>query len=688
MKFNLINNSLYSVIFLIYCSLKVKSTEDIFASPYAKQILKLSKAADIKAYLNENIDPCEDFYTYVCGKWPIINPTNENRKIRTDKFQDISKGIEKRLNRLLLEEKSGKDDGEDKIKDFYASCRNVYFNKETYKKTLANIYKDFGEFSAFKTEEQVNNNNSKWWATVARIQYKYAKTIILSVFILDDIKNTSKTIPYISPPEFKLANGGDNMMQNMETTLIRKYLQSYLHMAAEDAAITAQNIITFENNLTWGATDVRLGKSVDELLTLYDTIDLIEKYKYLFDVKEYLEIVLGTKDLPAQIYVYDESYLEGLHDIFNTTDTELVEDYILWLFLEEFIVDLRHSDFQLDCIDQTRKYFGKFVDHVIYNQYRSKEFENDIYELWDNIKSTLRHNFESKKYDWISPETKQEAIKKLNNMNLSLNSYDNDNFIEMFKNLHIDPSNYVLNVKNILQHAESLRENKLEKKTQEDTELLSYTPVYNVLANKIKIPISMLQPYFIWDPVYPKAIQYGTLGYLIAHEVIHGFDDEGRNYDSLGRVFNWWDETSAKEFEFKRKCFEEQYHNYKYDGKPLAKSVLQSENIADNGGVNIAYGAYMRWLNKQKLSKSHVEANDTLPRLPFNNRQLFFISFAQLLCEDTLSTFRSTYANDDIHAPPMYRVIGSLSNSKQFNWLFKCDNRTCNMNPTKKCQIY
>ncbi|KAI8130249.1 Membrane metallo-endopeptidase-like 1 [Lucilia cuprina] len=687
MKIKLINNFLYSVIFLIYSSLKVKSTEDIFTSNYAKQILKLSKSADIKAYIDENIDPCDNFYSYVCGKWPKINPTNEKRKIKTDKFQDLSRGIEKRLSKLLLEEKSGNNGGEDKIKDFYASCRNVYFNKAIYKTNLANIYKDFGEFSAFKTDEQLNNTNSKWWSTVAGIQYKYGKTIILSVFILDDIKNTSKTMPYISPPEFILANGGD-IMQNIEQTLIRKYLQSYLHMAAEDAAITAQNIITFENNLTWGATDVRLGKSVDELLTLYNTTDLIEKYKYLFDVKEYLEIVLGTNDLPAQIYVYDESYLEGLHDVFSTTDIELVEDYILWLFIQEFIVDLRSSDFQLDCVDQTRKYFGKFVDHVIYNQYRTKEFENSIYELWDNIRDTLRHNFESKKYDFISPETEQEAIKKLNNMNLSLNSYDSDNFIKMFKNLHIDPTNYVLNVKNILDNAESLRENKLEKKTQENTEVLSYTPVYNVLANKIKIPVYMLQPYFIWDPVYPKAIQYGTLGYLIAHEVIHGFDDEGRNYDSQGRAFKWWDEKSAKEFELKRKCFEEQYHNYIYNGKPLDKSILQSENIADNGGVNIAYDAYVRWLNKQKLSASYVEANDTLPCLPLNNRQLFFISFAQLMCENTLSVFRSSYANDDSHAPSMYRVIGSLSNSKAFHWLFKCDNRTCNMNPSKKCQIY
>ncbi|KAI8130745.1 hypothetical protein FF38_11935 [Lucilia cuprina] len=689
MNLKLINHYVYSGFLLICCCLSVKCEEDIFANPVAKQILKLSKAADIKAFMNQNVDPCDDFYTYACGSWHAINPAQYNRNINTDKFQSLTKGIEGRLKELLLKKKTGNGDVEDKIKDFFASCQNAYLDTTKYRSSLAKIYKEFGEFSALKTEDQLKNTSSEWWSTVAKIQHKFGRSIILSLYILDDLKDKSKTMPYIGPPEFEMTQGAFNMVHNIQEDRIRKYMKLYLNMTAEDAAVSAKNVMTFENNLTWGATDVRLGKSVEELLTLYNTTDLMEKYNDLFDVKQYLEIVLGTRDLPEQIYVYDESYLEGLYDVFNTTDDELVEDYILWLFLDEFIVDFTYSNMLPECIDKSKKYFGKFVDHAIYNQYRSKEAEAEIYELWDDIKSTLKHNFETEKYYWIAPKTRQEAVKKLNNMNLTINSYDSDNFVELFKNLDIDPANYVLNVKNILEHAESLRENKLEKKTEEDTQVLSFTPVYNILENQIKIPVALLQPRYIWDPIYPKAIQYGTLGYLIAHEMIHGFDDEGRNYDANGKAFNWWDEKSAYEFESRRKCFIEQYHNYTYDGKRLPKSGLQSENIADNGGVNIAYNAYERWLSKRKVVESDVEKNDTLPRLPFNNRQLFFVSFAQLWCEDILSVFRSSFANGDIHAPGIFRVIGSLSNSREFSWLFKCDKKTTsNMNPPKKCEIY
>ncbi|XP_065365661.1 membrane metallo-endopeptidase-like 1 [Calliphora vicina] len=630
--------------------------------------------------MNNTIDPCDDFYTYSCGTWHSINPAQYSGNINTDKFQMFTKGIEKKLNEFILKEKSGTGGVADKVKDFYTSCLNAKVDSAKYRESLTKIYKEFGDFSAFKTEEQLKETVFEWWSTVAKIQNKYGKSIILSVYFLDDSKNKSKTMAYIRPPEFELTQGAVNMVNILQQDGISKFLQLYLKMTPEDAAITAQNVMIIENNLSQGATDVREGKSVEELLTLYNTTDLFEKYQHLFDVKKYLEIVLGSKDLPDQIYIYDESYLQGLYDVFNTTDIEFVEDYILWIFLDEFLIDITFGDMKQECIGITKKYFGKFIDHALYNQYRSNESETEIYELWDDIKSTFRDNLQTNYYPWMSNATRQGAIKKLNNMHLTINSYDNENFIELFKNIDIDLSDYVLNVQNILEHAESLRENKLEKNTD--------IPFYNILDNQIEIPVALLQPRFIWDPLYPKAIQYGTLGYIIAHEMIHGFDDESSHYDVNDKAFNWWDEKSTYEFESRRKCFVDQYHNYTYDGKRLPKSDLQSENIADNGGINIAYDAYVRWLKKRKLTETDVETNDTLPRLPYNNRELFFISFAQLWCEDIHPMFRSSFANDDIHAPGKYRVIGPLSNSREFSWIFKCNKKNCNMNPPKKCKIY
>ncbi|KAM7359479.1 uncharacterized protein ACRADG_012981 [Cochliomyia hominivorax] len=675
------------IIFIIYGYLSVKCAE-IFTTEREREIVKYAKTADIKAYMNSNIDPCKDYYEYACNNWYVSNPAQITGKINTDPFMKITKGFDRKLSKLLAEEKRQDGGVEDKMKDFYASCLNTKEEKENYRTSLIKLYKEVGEFSTFKTEEDLENPTFKWWSKIAEIQYRYGKSIILSLYILDDIKNKSRTMPYIGPPEFELIQGSiDIDIDKIQQRRIRKYMISYFNIDPEDANVMAQNAVIFENNLTSGGTDVRLGKNIQELLTLYNTTDLIDKYEDLFDVREYLEIVLGTKDLPKQVYVYDESYLDNLYDIFNSTDPELVEDYILWLLLEEFLIDINSKSMKSECMDKTKKYFGKYVDHAIYNKYRSQQSEADIYELWHEIKATFRHNLEQGKYKWITNATRTEAIKKLNNMNLTINSYDHENFTQIFQNLQINSSNYVLNVQNILKHTESLRENKLEKKTEEDTQVLSFTPIYNIMENQIKIPVALLQPYRIWHPIYPKAIQYGTLGFLIAHEMIHGFDDEGRKYDAKGSAHDWWDEQSEKEFEKGRQCFEDQYHAYVYDGKRLVKSALQAENIADNGGINIAYDAYKRWLSKQKRTEDNVEAKDTLPRLDLNNRQLFFLSFAQIWCEDIHSLFRSTFIAGDVHAPAKFRVIGSLSNSKEFSWIYKCANTT-KMNPKRKCEIY
>lgn len=654
-----------------------------FDSEWAKEIIKIAKAADIKSWMDSSVDPCDDFYKYACGNWTKINRAQKG-KINTDKFLELNNGIERRLRKLLHgSETLHIGQVEYKIRKFYESCLITKFEKNKYFTALSEVYKEFGEFSAFKEKVELKEQKTpvfQWWVTVGKILNRYGKSFILTIDILDDIKDKSKTnMVYIGQPQF-------NMIEMDERRRIKQYLQLYLKIDALTAKSMADNIVAFEFFLIQGATDSKDGKSVEELITLYNTTDLHEKYEDLFDVREFLEVALGTKHLPPQVYVYDESYLEGLHEVFNSTDSDVVQDYILWLFLEEFLVDVTQSNMQEECIHQTKKFFGKFIDHVIYNQYRSNKTEAEIYEIWQDIKNTFQHNLETDKYYWMSQETREKAITKLINMNFTINSYDDDNFIELFKDLQIDPINYVLNVKNILEHAESLRENKLEKKAETDAQTLSFTPNYNILENRIKIPVFMLQPFRIWNATYPKAIQYGTLGYFLAHEMIHGFDDEGRKYDANGQAHNWWDEKSAYQFDSRRECFKDQYHKYEYGGHYLPESDSQSENIADNGGVNIAYDAYKLWLNK--IPATELPKSETLPNLDFNNLQLFFISFAQLWCEDVLPEYKSLIINSDVHSPPMHRVIGTLSNSREFTWVFKCNMRDSRMNPPKKCEIY
>lgn len=613
--------------------------------------------------MNQKIDPCNDFYAYSCSKWRFHNPAQLNGYINTDQFQLLAKGMERKLNNFLLTKRTeNENDGENKIKNFYDSCLLAETEVEKYRLSLNKFYKEIGEFSTFKTMEQINDNNFKWWSTVANIQKYYGKSIILGQNSLQKTnENETTTIIYIAPPK--------DMLQNDQQQQIHKYMKTHLNIVNADAEIMAKNAVKFENKLAVLETNLKYGQQFEELLTLYNLEELVEKYKHLFDLKEYLEIVLNTQELPTQIYVYNESYFEDLHDVINTTAIEIVEDYILWLLLEEFMLDFTNNNIKMQCLNKTKKYFGNYIDHIIYKQYRSQESEDTVQELWQHIKITFKHNLENDRYYWLQNATRDEAIKKLDNMNLIINSYENENFTEILQNLTIDPNNYVTNIDNLLKHAQALREN----------HLISLQPVYNNLENIIKIPVALLQPRHSWDSVYPKAIQYGTLGYLIAHQMLHGFDENGRKYNANGLEQLWWDEKSIYEYESRRKCFEDQYLKYNYNGKSLMKFI--------NSGLTIAYDAYKKWLSKQNSLETFNAESEILPRLPLNNHQLFFLSFSQLWCEEIHSVLRGTFLNGEIPSPGKFRVMSALWNSREFSWHYKCD-VSSKMNPAMKCEIY
>jgi len=177
---------------------------------------------------------------------------------------------------------------------------------------------------------------------------------------------------------------------------------------------------------------------------------------------------------------------------------------------------------------------------------------------------------------------------------------------------------------------------------------------------------------------------FGTLASLIGHELIHGFDDSGRKFDAKGNSNDWWDERSSNNFLKRRECFTKQYGRYVYDGIQLKESTSQSENIADNGGMRLAYTAYQKWYESQ--TKKDL-AKETLPNLRYTAKQLFFISFAQIWCNDVHPKVKALQVSVDQHMPGKFRIIGPLSNFDEFSKEFNCPSGSP-MNPREKCVLY
>ncbi|KAL5491617.1 hypothetical protein EMCRGX_G016935 [Ephydatia muelleri] len=166
------------------------------------------------------------------------------------------------------------------------------------------------------------------------------------------------------------------------------------------------------------------------------------------------------------------------------------------------------------------------------------------------------------------------------------------------------------------------------------------------------------------------------MGMVIGHELTHGFDNTGQQYNAQGILAPWWTQGSQDNFTNKTTCFQNQYSQYQVFGMNINGKNTLGENIADNGGVKISFQAYKQQGIEQLL-----------PALPYTPDQLFFISFGQVWCSLLTPAGIETSIQSDPHSPGPYRVIGALQNSEEFATAFNCPSQSY-MNPTNKCVLW
>lgn len=202
-----------------------------------------------------------------------------------------------------------------------------------------------------------------------------------------------------------------------------------------------------------------------------------------------------------------------------------------------------------------------------------------------------------------------------------------------------------------------------------------YTPT----KNQMVFPAGILQSPF-YNNSYPASLNYGGMGVVMGHELTHGFDDQGREFDKDGNLHQWWNNDTIRNFKNRTNCVAHQYSKYTINGKNISGNQTLGENIADNGGLKASYHAYLELMkDKQEPQK--------LPGLDLTHKQLFFVAFAQVWCSAVTREATSLQIEKDPHSPAKFRVVGSLSNMKEFAKEFNCKPGT-KMNPRNKCEVW
>jgi predicted metalloendopeptidase len=313
------------------------------------------------------------------------------------------------------------------------------------------------------------------------------------------------------------------------------------------------------------------------------------------------------------------------------------------------------------CLRLTDAAVGEILGQAYVKQNFTPEAKSRALEMVRNIRGELRSRLST--LTWMSDQTKTKAYAKLDSI---MNKIGYPDSWRDYALLQARPGPFVSNL--LLAHEfETRRQLKKIGRPTDRTEWGMTPPTvnayYNPPTNEITFPAGIMQPPF-FDPKADDAVNYGGMGSVIGHEITHGFDDEGRQFDALGNLSGWWSDADTQEFNRRAEAVRKQFDGYvAIDSLHVNGKLTLGENIADLGGLLIAYGAYRRSL-EGKPEPSPIDG--------LTGPQRFFLAWAQIWRSKSRPEFTRLLVNVDPHAPPEFRTIGPLSNIPVFAQAFGC----------------
>ncbi len=306
-------------------------------------------------------------------------------------------------------------------------------------------------------------------------------------------------------------------------------------------------------------------------------------------------------------------------------------------------------------VSATDNALGEALGQLYVAEYFPPEAKARVLKLVEDLRASLGDRIRA--LEWMDAATKEKALAKLAAFSVKMGYPDK---WQDYSALHLDRSSYVLNQLRIAQYEQRRNIARLGRPTDK-TEWGMTPPTvnasYSPQANSITFPAGILQPPF-FDPKADDASNYGGIGTVIGHEMTHGFDDSGRRYDFAGNLVDWWSKESGEEFNKRAAKVVEQFNGYTVlDGTLHLKGELtQGENIADLGGIKVAYAALQKALEGQP----HDKIDGWTPE------QRFFLSYANIWRDLQRPEEQRRRVNVDPHSPGVWRVNGPLSNLEEF----------------------
>ncbi len=622
-------------------------------------------------YFDKTADPRNDFYRYACGTWldTVEIPADKSMYSSFSELSDLNEARIKTIVEEAAKTQATTGTAAQQIGDFYKAYMDTARLEQLGAKPLA---AEFARIDALSELDQIP-------ALMAHLNKLGVKTPV-SIGVSVDAKNAQRYTVYMSQSGLSLPDRDYYLDKGEKMTAFRaefvKHITQMMEMLGrKNPAVDAQTVLDIETRFAEAFWTRVASRDRDKTYNKFSQEELASQSPGFPWQRLFAELFPASQAL----VVSQPSYMQSFAQIFPTVTLEQWRAYFTWRVLTNYAellsANFQDADFAFfdkilvgteeqearwkRAVSAENDILGELVGKLFVEKHFKPEAKQRMEELVANLKATFAERLEQ--LPWMSDTTKKEAHTKLSMFRAKI-GYPNK--WRDFSDLRITADDLVGNVMRA-NLAESARDyGRLDQPVDRDEWAMTPQTVnayYSSTRNEIVFPAAILQPPF-FDMSVDMAANYGAIGAVIGHEITHGFDDQGRKSDGHGNLRDWWTAADRAEFDKRANLMVEQYNAF----KPLPDASVNGnltlgENIADLGGLTMAYYAYKRSLNNQP---SPVIDG-------YTGEQRLFLSWAQ--------SWRRKYREEalrerlatDSHSPGFCRAIGPVSNMPEFYEAFK-----------------
>lgn len=631
-------------------------------------------------WMDKTADPCTNFYQYSCGNFLKHNPIPADLPMIAP-YILIYVHTEAVVHQLLEQaavDNASRSPDEQKIGDYYASCMDT---QQIYATGLKPLQPEFEKIADLKSKKDLTPLLAHMQMINVGAFFGYGEQ--------QDFKNAQDQIADVDQGGLGLPERGYYLRTDPHSVETRQkyeqYVTAMLHMSGEPEAKAesdAKTILNFETELAKISTSVTERRDPKKVYHIMTVADLSK----LAPVIDWPELMKLTNTPPVtSLNVTEPDFFKGMNALIESADMATIKTYLKWQYIHampSWALPKAMDDATFDfyghylegskvqpvrwkrCVSATNRAVGMAVGKVYVEKNFTPEQRSYMVKMVHDIEAAMGENIHS--VDWMSAETKTKAEAKLH---MVRDKIGYPNHFRDYSKLTIVRGDALSNSMRAAEFESHRDLNKIGKPVNRDEWGMSPQTInayYDPSMNDINFPAGYLQsPEY--NPESTDAENYGHIGATVGHELTHGFDDQGRLFDGHGNMIEWWTPADATNYKQQASCIVNEYDNFTAVGNLKVNGKLtEGENIADNGGLRLAYMAFLADAQRKGIDLKKKD------KYGFTPIQEFFIAFGQDWCGEMSPALTRLLVQTDPHSPDRIRANGVVQNMPEMGKAFGC----------------